>query len=245
MSHPVTRTHPLCVLPNAALMAWLYDLSFSLFVLVTAAAIIGSGVSLILPALFSATTSAEPNVNWNVIAIVGSYFAVAVVSLIIYLSRKITTIQKLRSIPRKIVANKHGDVPSAVANLVASEYDRTCAVAYLCQPHGTQQQGWGMPGSEHEGVNFRHAMLQSVITLDATARMLVPALPALRPHQPVEAHFKSFERILTRHDPLCLSRYSSYIQQARYGDDEPMVSDYETCIRLQSHMHRMWITASA
>lgn len=36
----------------------------------------------------------------------------AIISLVIYLSRRITTLQKLRSIPKKVVANKEGDVPS-------------------------------------------------------------------------------------------------------------------------------------
>jgi hypothetical protein len=56
-------------------MAWLYDLSFSFFVLIAGAAVLASGVSLVLPALFSNSNNADPNVNWNVIAIVGSYFA--------------------------------------------------------------------------------------------------------------------------------------------------------------------------
>src|ERR1700733_15218905 len=57
-------------------MAWLYDLSFSFFVIVTGAAVLASGVSLVLPALFSSSNSADPNVNWNVIAIVGSYVTI-------------------------------------------------------------------------------------------------------------------------------------------------------------------------
>lgn len=60
-------------------MAWLYDLSFSFFVIITGAAVLASGVSLVLPALFSSSNSADPDINWNVIAIIGSY--VAVVSL--------------------------------------------------------------------------------------------------------------------------------------------------------------------
>jgi len=114
-------------------MAWLYDLSFSFFVIVTGAAVLASGVSLVLPALFSSSSSADPNVNWNVIAIVGSYVAIvwllvfdvqyvvfllimhqAIISLGIYLSRKITTIQKLRSIPQKVVASKEGELPAVM-----------------------------------------------------------------------------------------------------------------------------------
>lgn len=57
-------------------MAWLYDLSFSFFVIITGAAVLASGASLILPALFSSSNTANPNVNWNVIAIIGSYVAV-------------------------------------------------------------------------------------------------------------------------------------------------------------------------
>lgn len=60
-------------------MAWLYDLSFFFFVVVTGAAVLASSSSLIVPALFSSSSTADPNVNWNVIAFVGSY--VAIVSL--------------------------------------------------------------------------------------------------------------------------------------------------------------------
>ena len=57
-------------------MAWLYDLSFWFFVLITAGALLASSLSLIVPALFSSTSNTGANVNWNVIAIVGSYVAI-------------------------------------------------------------------------------------------------------------------------------------------------------------------------
>lgn len=55
-------------------MVWsyLYDLSFSFFVVLTGGAVLASAASVVLPAIFSGGSTSA---NWNVIAIVGSYIA--------------------------------------------------------------------------------------------------------------------------------------------------------------------------
>lgn len=87
-----------------------YELSFSFFVVLTGLAVMGSVLSLVLPALFAGSNSSTR--NWNVIAIIAAYVVLAGLSFIIYLSRKITIVQKLRHIPKNLMVNKEGDVPS-------------------------------------------------------------------------------------------------------------------------------------
>lgn len=53
--------------------AYLYDLSFSFFVILTGLAVLASAASVVLPAIFN--NGGSTSANWNVIAIIGSYIA--------------------------------------------------------------------------------------------------------------------------------------------------------------------------
>lgn len=74
---------------------------------------------------------------------------------------------------------------------------------------------------------------------DVLARSLIPTFPPMKPHQSAEAHLKPLESILTRHDPQCLTKYSTYIQQARYAEREPSVGEYEMCMGLHVQMRQL------
>jgi hypothetical protein len=108
---------------------YLYDLSFSFFVLLTAGAVLASALSLVLPALFTQSNAYAR--NWNVIAIIASYVALALLSLVIYLSRKITIVQKLRNIPKNLMSTKEGDVPSVSSFTVKLLYDFSLNISLI------------------------------------------------------------------------------------------------------------------
>jgi len=166
--------------------------------------------------------------------------ALAIVTIGIYLSREITTVRNLRGIPKTYVAVKDGDVPKPVAELVATEYDRVCAISHIARPHATSQEGWGSPGTVLEGIHFRRAMLNSLVAVDKGVRSLLPSFPLLKPHQSVASHFKPLETLIAAQDPTWLRRYDALIQQARYAEREPSQQDYEECIRLASYLNQMF-----
>lgn len=126
--------------------------------------------------------------------------------------------------------------------LIAVEYDRSCAIAQTSQPQSTTQEGWGAPGTVYEGIQFRQAILESLETLDAAVRSLVPTFPRMRPHQCIETYLRPLEGILTHHDRTCLKAYSEFIQAARYAEREPSRDDYEACMEIHSTMKQMYAT---
>ncbi|KAF9513758.1 hypothetical protein BS47DRAFT_1392973 [Hydnum rufescens UP504] len=209
-------------------MALLYDLSFAFFVFITGVAVLASGASLV----FQAVCSSEA--NWNVISIVASYVALAIVTVAIYLSRKITTVHNLRGIPKTFVAIKDGDVPKPVAELVATEYDRVCAISQIAQPQITSQEGWGSPGTALEGVHFRRTMLNTLSTVTVAIFPTVKTSPISC--FPSEA----FGGWIAARDPTWLRRYDTLIQQARYAEREPSRLDCEECEQLASYLTQIF-----
>jgi len=214
-------------------MGVLYDLSFAFFVFLTGASVLASGASLGYQALFSAPDEVA---NWNVIAIAGSYVALAIISLGIYVSRKITTVRNMRQIPKGYMPLEDGDVPRSVTQLLSMEYDRVCAIAGLSQPAAEFQEGWGTPGTALEGIYFRQAMLDSLLDVDREARILLPSYPSMRPHETTEGHFKPLEHLINLQEPGRLQKYNVLIEKARYSENEPDESDYEECNRLSRYI---------
>jgi len=210
-----------------SLLHQLYNLSFVLFFILAGLAIIASGAGLIFQARLSAGVA---NANWNVFIVVGSYIAMAFVSLTIYIRRKTSTTKRLKAIPKSYIAIKDGDVPKPVSKLVESEYNRASTIVYVSRPEPRMLEGWGLPGSRYDSVYFRRAILDTLTIVDQDARSVVPSLPPYRPHLSVAQHFRAITPLVTPHNPTCLEIYHRLIEKARYAEQEPTETDYDRCL---------------
>jgi len=130
---------------------------------------------------------------------------------------------KLKRIPQK-----EDNAPPMVHQFIQDEYWRTAAIAYVSQPKGSKQKGWGAPGTSYEGVGFRRAILDTVPIIDAQARLIVPRLPALRPHIRMAQHLRTLAALFPSDGFSCLHNYNSIVQLARYCQREPTETEFET-----------------
>jgi len=215
----------------------LLDLSFAFFFILTGFAIISSGAGLIYQARLSGGVA---NANWNVFIVVGSYIAMAIVSLSIYIKRKTATTKRLKGIPKSYIAIKEGDVPKSVSKLIESEFNRASTIVYVSRPTPRVLEGWGVPGSRYDGVNFRRGILDTLPVIDQDARTIVPSLPLYRPHLSAAQHFRPIASLITPHDPLCLDTYHRLIEKARYSQTEPSEADYERCLVLFAQLRQIF-----
>ncbi|CUA70518.1 hypothetical protein RSOLAG22IIIB_08933 [Rhizoctonia solani] len=197
-------------------MLTLYTLSFVFFVIVTGLAVVASGLSIVVQARLPKGVVA----NWNVLIVVGSYVALALISCIIWIRRRRQAVKRLRSIPKAYIPIKDGDVPKHVVKLVATEYDRAACIAYVSLPKGAQHPGWGAPGTEFEGISFRREIPATFQSLAATAQKLLPSLPAPSPFVRPAAYLLPLSRLVKMVRESAwddVERYSELVERCRYG----------------------------
>lgn len=197
-------------------MITLYTLSFVFFVIVTGLAVVASGLSIVVQARLPKGVVA----NWNVLIVVGSYGALALISCIIWIRRRRQSAKRLKSIPKAYIPIKDGDVPKHVVKLVATEYDRAACIAYVSLPKGAQHPGWGAPGTDFEGISFKREIPATFQSLAATAQKLLPSLPAPSPFVRPAAYLLPLSRLVkmvreTAWDDV--ERYSELVERCRYG----------------------------
>lgn len=49
-----------------------------------------------------------------------------------------------------------------VHNFIEQEFLRSCTIAFASLPKVSHREGWGAPGTKHEGTRFRTAILDTV-----------------------------------------------------------------------------------
>ncbi|KAF8593989.1 hypothetical protein BDV93DRAFT_189455 [Ceratobasidium sp. AG-I] len=229
-------------------MISLYTLSFVFFVIVTGLAVVASGLSIVVQARLPKGVVA----NWNVLIVVGSYVALALISCIIWLSRRRHSAKRLRGIPKAYVPTKDGDVHKHVVKLVATEYDRAACIAYVSLPKGAQHPGWGAPGpsiffleichlnsfgtgTELEGISFQREIPRTFYTISAAAQELLPSLPKPSPYVRPAAYLLPLSRLVKMVDERVwedVERYSELIEACRYGGppSEEMYRETVRCV---------------
>ncbi|QRV90539.1 hypothetical protein RhiJN_18557 [Ceratobasidium sp. AG-Ba] len=221
-------------------MSKLYTLSFVFFVLLTGLAVVASGFSIVV----QARLTKGPAANWNVLIVVGSYVALALISCIIWLSRRRHSAKRLRAIPKAFMPTKDGDVPKQVVRLVANEYDRASYIAYVSLPKGAQHPGWGRPGTEYEGISFRREIPATFQTIAATAQKLLPSLPAPSPFVRPAAYLLPLARLVKMVDQRVwqdVERYSELVENCRYAGP-PSEETYKECMRCVGEITRVFDT---
>lgn len=117
----------------------------------------------------------------------------------------------------------------AVHEFISQEYARACLIAYESLPRDTQQEGWGRPGTGYDSVQFRRSLLDTVLDLDAAARLIIPSLPPLRRNDRILHHFRFIAPLIPKdEDGLSPLHYcDSAIQMARYAAREPTQREFE------------------
>ncbi|KAB5588611.1 hypothetical protein CTheo_7951 [Ceratobasidium theobromae] len=197
-------------------MPTLYTLSFVFFVILTGLAVVASGISIVVQARLPKGIVA----NWNVFIVVGSYVALALISAIIWISRRRQSAKRLRAIPKAYIPIKDGDVPKDVVRLVATEYDRAACIAYVSLPKGAKHPGWGAPGTEFEGMSFRREIPATFRTIATAAQKLLPSLPAPSPFVRPAAYLLPLSRLVKMVNESAwddVERYSELVELCRYG----------------------------
>ncbi|KAG9096461.1 hypothetical protein FS749_008423 [Ceratobasidium sp. UAMH 11750] len=221
-------------------MSKLYTLSFVFFVIVTGLAVVASGVSIVVQARLAKGVVA----NWNVLIVVGSYVALALISCIIWLSRRRRSAKRLRAIPKAYVPTKDGDVPKHAVRLIATEYDRASYIAYASLPKGAQHPGWGRPGTEFEGISFRREIPATFRTVATAAQKLLPSLPAPSPFVRPAAYLLPLARLVKMVDERVwedVERYSELVEACRYGGP-PSEEMYKETLRCVGEITRVFDT---
>ncbi|KAF8523140.1 hypothetical protein BU17DRAFT_86293 [Hysterangium stoloniferum] len=167
-----------------------------------------------------------PSKNWKAWFILGCYAALALVSLMMTGRRARVLALKLKRIPQK-----DDYAPSVVKLFIQDEFWRTATIAYVSQPKGTKQKGWGSLGSPYDGVRFRRMILDTVPVIDAQARLIVPRLPILRPHIRMAQHLRALAALFPPERVSCVEKYDTAVQMARYSDQEPSEIDFDLGMR--------------
>ncbi|EJT97864.1 hypothetical protein DACRYDRAFT_58608, partial [Dacryopinax primogenitus] len=123
-------------------MAWIYHVSFFLFVILTAIAVVGSAAGLVAQAWFTGGQR-----RWDVVIVVGSYIALLVMSTLIVVNRLWSIRVALSQIPKAYIPVKEEDAPKEVYKSVQAEYTRASLIAYIARPRNKVAPGWGTPGN--------------------------------------------------------------------------------------------------
>jgi len=201
------------------------NLSFTLLVIITAIFVFIGGY-----ALFSQARISNPHLalskNWKAWFILGCYVGLALVSLMMTGRRARVLALKLKRIPQK-----DDCAPLAVKDFIQDEYWRTAAIAYVSQPKGTKQKGWGALGGPYDGVRFRRMILDTVPVVDAHARHIVPRLPILRPHIRMAQHLRPLAALFPPERVSCIQKYDTTVQMARYSDQELSETGFDLGMR--------------
>ncbi|KAH9835624.1 uncharacterized protein C8Q71DRAFT_88382 [Rhodofomes roseus] len=199
--------------------------SFFLYVLVLLSTIFFAAVScaLLLSQAVRTDHRRTWNKNFNAVVIGAAYVAVALVSVVYCLKRRIAVHRRLQRISKTYRTLGRAELPERVHRFVQQEYTRACLITYESQPKDGFPEGWGKPGTRYAGVRFRTALLDTVREIDALAHLIIPRHPVLRPHARMLHHFRFILPLLQRdEDGLTpLHYYDSAIQLARHASREP------------------------
>ncbi|KZT56439.1 hypothetical protein CALCODRAFT_497363 [Calocera cornea HHB12733] len=221
-------------------MALIYHVSFFLFVVLTGIAVVGSAAGLVSQAWLTGGQR-----RWDIVIVVGSYIALAIMSALIIINRLWSIRVSLTQIPRAYIPVKEEDAPKAVYKLVEAEYVRASLIAYIARPRNKVAPGWGSPGSDLENVFLPRALLDTLPAVDSAARNLLPSLPPLRPQVTVTQHLAPLTEILHGekfHEQIRL--YDALIQRARYGyaDEDLLLTEVEHIegVRLSAELAKVF-----
>ncbi|KAI5478298.1 citrate synthase [Pseudohyphozyma bogoriensis] len=156
----------------------------------------------------------------------GIVFVTLVIGAVILVSRELSLRGTVGSIPKAYLPTKKEDVPKPVFTLISNEYDRACVIASISQPKGRQQEGWGRPGTPHEGVHFRSAILST----PAVLRSVLPKTSTSRasPLSPLSVRPSPLPEAMR---PLA-DLYEQYLVAAQYGEKEPTEEDYDSVVKI-------------
>jgi len=140
--------------------------------------------------------------------------------------------RKLEKIWRVYKPLGKGDVPNRVHEYISQEYARACLIMHVSSPKDGYQEGWGLPGSQYEGIQFRRSLLDTIPVIDKLAHKVIPHHPQMRPHLRMLHHFRFIIPLLSKdEDGLTpLHYYDSGIQLARNSSDEPIEAEYVRCM---------------
>ncbi|KAH8114280.1 hypothetical protein DFH11DRAFT_1039637 [Phellopilus nigrolimitatus] len=196
---------------------------FSYFILVL---ILGLLLLVSCVFLLSQAVRTAPDRSWfgnvNALIVGAAYIVVLVVSLAFCLKRRLSVRLGLARIPKGRIAIGKGDLPKAVHILIEEELLRSCAIAYTAQPRIARRDGWGTPGTKHENVRFRTAILDTIPSIDKAARKVIPSMPSLSPHVPLSRHLRHIMPLVSA-DALGEMHFRAYtdaVEKARYAEQE-------------------------
>jgi len=162
----------------------------------------------------------------------GTYVVMALFAVVIIISRVFKFRAFVAAIPKGYIPTKAADVPKPAFELISTEYDRTAVIAHLAEPKGRQQEGWGRPGTQHEGVHFRSSIL-------STREVLRSVLPPLPTNQARSAPLSPLGPLLAlRPSPVppalnpLAELYEQYLVAAQYGTASPTEEDWDSVVKI-------------
>ncbi|KAF8898545.1 hypothetical protein BD779DRAFT_1431517 [Infundibulicybe gibba] len=218
------------------------EISYGILVLAT---IVATGLS--CTALLSQAVRSAPNQSWsknfNALVIGASYVIVLVASLLLCIKRRVAVRLKLQRISKVHRAIDSGDVPKSVHEYITQEYGRACLVAHESLPKNSFHEGWGRPGTKHEGVHFRRALLDKISTIDDLAHFIIPSHPTLKPHARMLHHFRFILPLLSKdEDGLTpLHYFDSAVQLARNSARELIEHEFELGLDAARDIETRWV----
>jgi len=208
--------------------------------LITTAFVCLSCAFLIVQAIRSSPSRSIEN-NWNVVIIGAAYVLVLFATMGYCVRRRVTIRRKLQKISKVYKPLGKGDVPDRVHQYITQEYARACLVTYASSPKDGYQDGWGLPGTQYEGTQFRRSLLDTIPVIDKLAHQVIPRHPELRPHARMLHHFRFILPLLPKdQDGLTpLHYYDSGIQLAKNSAVEPTEAEYIRCMAAAYEMKRI------
>ncbi|KAL4068218.1 hypothetical protein V8B97DRAFT_871146 [Scleroderma yunnanense] len=212
---------------------WISEASYTVLVLITGCFFAISLVFLLSQAIRTAPNKSWTN-NWNAVSVGATYIFVLLVSIALCIRRRVAVRRRLQRISKAYCSIDQSHTPKQVQEYISQEFSRACLVSYECQPRESVHLGWGRPGTEHCGIRFRHALLDTITDIDAKAHLVIPSHPPLKPHARMLHHFRFILPLLPKNEEglTPLHFYDSAVQLARISNREP--TEREFLIGLQA-----------
>ncbi|KAF8203095.1 hypothetical protein BJ912DRAFT_340816 [Pholiota molesta] len=178
--------------------------------------------------------------NFNALVIGASYIVLFAVSISFCVKRRVAVRLKLQRISRTYRTIGRDDLPDSVGKYVLQEFTRTCLVAYESLPKNVHHAGWGRPGTEYSGVQFRRALLDTIAHIDQLAHVVIPLHPKLKPHARMLHHFRFLNPLLPKDEDGIspLHYYDSAVQLARNSARALTEEEFEIGITAASQIEK-------
>jgi len=127
-----------------------------------------------------------------------------------------------------------------VGKYVLQEFTRTCLVSYESLPKNVHHAGWGRPGTEYSGVQFKRALLDTIAHIDQLAHVVIPLHPKLKPHARMLHHFRFLNPLLSKDEDGMspLHYYDSAVQLARNSARALTEEEFEIGITAASQIEK-------